>query len=560
MDSSAVYLDHHHQLSELSQQIYSSYDSLKLAYETQRELLHASQLKVIEYKQQANYWETQFQQFKSREEVLKKEVEELKAKLRKREKQLFGNRSEKQSAVPDTQQKNKEPKKNRGQQPNNPSPDRRDYSELTEFEEVRELRDTEKQCPCCHLPYQELAGTEDSEVLEIINVQAYRRMIRRKRYKRQCRCKNNPLPQIMTVPPMERPFPKSKLGITIWAHILIQKYEYQNPLNRILSHLSLCNLSLSAGTVTGGFHQLLSLLTPIYDGISAHNCAAQHWRADETGWKVFEKIEGKNSSRWFLWIFQNAESAVYKISPSRSSQVIKDYFGEDHGGGILNVDRYAAYKVIAKTGLFMLAFCWAHVRRDFLEYSKAYPKQEAWGLAWVERIGSLYHINNARIQNKPDSRAFREADRQLRQHIKKMTKQIASEIEDMQILPSAKKILKSLSMHWQGLIVFVDHPSIPMDNNVAERGLRSSVLGRKNYYGSGSIWSSELAAVMFTILKTLKLWGINPHTWLLAYLQECAMRGGCAPDHIEPFLPWNMNPSLLQLMTQPPRHVHHNSS
>lgn len=554
------YSDHHHQLSELDQQIYVSYDSLKIAYQNQGELLRKSQLQLVEYKQQSSYWEAQFQKFKSREDTLKKEVEELKAKLRKREQQLFGNHSEKQSATSDGKQENKTPKKKRGQQPGNVSPDRRDYSGLSEFEEVVELRETERQCPCCQLPYQELAGTEDSEVLEIINVQAHRRVIRRKRYKRQCRCKNNPLPQIMTAPPMERPFPKSKLGITIWAHILIQKYEYQNPLNRILSHLSLCNLSLSAGTVTGGLNQLLPLLTPIYDNIASRNCTAQHWHADETGWKVFEKVEGKNSTRWFLWIFQNEESAVYKVSPSRSSQVLKDYFGEDHEGGILNVDRYSAYKVIAKAGLFILAFCWAHVRRDFLEYSKAYPKQEAWGLAWVERIGGLYHINNTRLQNKPDSKAFRESDHQLRQAVKAMSKQMKSEIEDKAILPSAGKLLKSLSKHWQGLTVFVDHPDIPMDNNIAERGLRSSVLGRKNYYGSGSVWSAELAAVLFTILKTLKLWGINPQTWLLAYLQECAMRGGCAPDRVEPFLPWNMSEPLLQLMSQPPRCASQNSS
>jgi transposase len=95
-------------------------------------------------------------------------------------------------------------------------------------------------------------------------------------------------------------------------------------------------------------------------------------------------------------------------------------------------------------------------------------------------------------------------------------------------------------------------------NNVAERGLRTSVLGRKNYYGSGSVWSAELASVMFTIFKTLKLWDIHPHTWLLAYLQECAMRGGCAPDRIDPFLPWNMSPSLLQQMVQPPKHADQN--
>ena len=53
----------------------------------------------------------------------------------------------------------------------------------------------------------------------------------------------------------------------------------------------------------------------------------------------------------------------------------------------------------------------------------------------------------------------------------------------------------------------MDHPEIPMDNNTAERGLRRSVVGRKNYYGSGAVWSEELAADLFTIFGTLILWG-----------------------------------------------------
>lgn len=560
MDSSTVYVEHHRQLSELYQELSSSYAMLKQSHENQAELLKASELKIVEYKQQAHYWESQFQKFKSREEELQQELEELKAKLRKREEQLFGRRSEKEAGKQDDEQDDGKLRKKRGQQPENPSPGRRDYSGLEEYEETVELSLQERKCPCCQLPYQELADTEDSEVLEIIDVQAYRRVIRRKRYKRQCRCKNNPHPQILTVPPMERPFPKSKLGITIWAYILIQKYEYQMPLNRILSQLSLYNLSLSSGTVSGGLKPLLKLLTPVYEAIAAHNVSAQHWHVDETGWKVFEKVAGKDSERWFLWVFQNTESAVYKISPSRSAQVLKDYFGEDHDGGILNVDRYGAYKAIAKTGLYILAFCWAHVRRDFLKHAKAYSQQENWGLAWVDRIGQLYHFNNLRVQHKPNSKAFRENDHLLKQAIKDMSKQLALETQDLQILPSAKKLLKSLAAHWEGLMVFVQHPDVPMDNNVAERGLRTPVVGRKNYYGSGAVWSAELAAVMFTILKTLKLNGVNPQTWLLAYLQECAMRGGEAPDCVDPFLPWNMSDSLRQLMAQPPKHQLHNSS
>lgn len=406
----------------------------------------------------------------------------------------------------------------------------------------------------CGLSYEELPGTEDSEVLEVINVSAHRRVIHRKKYKRCCQCVKNQDPQIITAPQAERLFPKCKLGISIWALLLINKYEYQQPLNRTLEQLSNHGLSLAIGTVAEGMQKLVSYFTPVYDAIVDRSIAAKHWHADETGWKVFETIEGKKNHRWFLWIFHNKETVVYKMSPSRSSDVLKEYFGETHQGGILNVDRYGAYKVIAKSGLFILAFCWAHVRRDFLEYAKAYSRHESWALSWVDAIGGLYHINNQRISYREKSKSFRKYDQQLKNELSKMKTLLEQQRDDKSLLPSAIKLLDSLYKHWDGLIVFVDYPAIPMDNNQAERGLRGSVVGRKNYYGSGAVWSAQLAAMMFTIFETMKLWKVNPHTWLLTYLQECVMYNGSPPDTIENYLPWVMKPKLLELFSRPPVH------
>jgi transposase len=515
----------------------------------------AQTLEMVAYKTKANYWETQFRQVKTREEELAFEVEELKAKLRKKEQQIFGKSSEKNSPKQDSSSalKKDKPKKNRGQQPGSVGHGRRDYSHLPALEETIRLSEKEASCSCCGLPYEELAGSESSEILETIHVQAHRRVIHRKRYKRACSCKKNPDPQILTAPPAERLFSKCKLGISIWALLLINKYEYQHPLYRTLEQLSNHGLSLSMGTITDGMQKLLRFFTPVYDAIANRSLAANHWHADETGWKVFEACEGKANNRWFLWIFHNKETVVYKVHPTRSSKVLLEYFGEKHSGGILNVDRFAAYKVIAKAGLFILAFCWAHVRRDFLAHAKGYPAQEEWAFAWVERIANLYHINNERIKHNSKSKSFCKLHDALTLAIKNMKKEMSAELSNENILPSAKKLMISLDKHWEGLIVFVENPEIPMDNNQAERGLRPCVLGRKNYYGSGAIWSAQLATAMFTIFETLKRWKINPHTWLLTYLYECTLQPN-PPDNIEKYLPWKMSADLLTLFSEPPRH------
>ena len=76
--------------------------------------------------------------------------------------------------------------------------------------------------------------------------------------------------------------------------------------------------------------------------------------------------------------------------------------------------------------------------------------------------------------------------------------------------------------------------------------LRNPVVGRKNYYGSGSVWSAQLAAMMFSIRQRLLLWGLNPHPWLSVFLQACADNGAQSPADLSPFVPWQMSAERRQ--------------
>ena len=121
-----------------------------------------------------------------------------------------------------------------------------------------------------------------------------------------------------------------------------------------------------------------------------------------------------------------------------------------------------------------------------------------------------------------------------------MEERFNDELNQKKLDADYQKVLESLKNHWEGLTVFIDHPWIPMDNNEAERILRNSVVGRKNYYGSGSIWSGHFSAMMFSIFQTLVLWNINPRLWLVEYFTECARRGGKPPPDVSRYLPWSM--------------------
>ena len=95
--------------------------------------------------------------------------------------------------------------------------------------------------------------------------------------------------------------------------------------------------------------------------------------------------------------------------------------------------------------------------------------------------------------------------------------------------PAAAKVIATLSNEWDGLARHQDLPQLPLDNNTAERALRTPVIGRKNFYGSGAEWAAHLAADVWTVTATAARHDIEPLSLLTGYLHECARNGGTAP-------------------------------
>jgi transposase len=233
---------------------------------------------------------------------------------------------------------------------------------------------------------------------------------------------------------------------------------------------------------------------------------------------------------------------VFRLDPTRSHDVPESHFPAE-ARVVLMVDRYSAYKAMAqvKLGNVVLVFCWAHVRRDFVTVGKGWPEHKEWALAWLRRIRALDHQDRRRRRSQAGSNDFTAADVALRQTVAAMQAQANAELADPKLPTPCHKVLTSLQEHWAGLTRFLDDRRIPLDNNASERRIRGPALGRKNYYGSGSLWSGRLAATLFSLLATLSMAKINVRTWLTWYLNCCAENGGRAPSDIKAFLPWEMS-------------------
>lgn len=482
-----------------------------------------------------------------------KHIQQLAAQNQWLKKQVFGRSTEQRKSkdrekTEQTEQnppKPKEPreegnkKRNRGQQPGTEGHGRRRRTELPAKETIHALPPDQRRCPICGLPYGDRGLTRDSEQVEYV-VKIYRRVHKRKCYFATCECDHRAASVTAPVPP--KVIPKGMVHRSLITHVLMEKWLHQRPLGRVLEALRVEGLELAQGTITGALRRITEMLRPVYGRLLGRSRSADRWKMDETGWMVFLPVEDEQSSRrWWLWVVITEETVVFLLEPTRSGQVPKKHLGAD-AAGVLLVDRYGGYKVLPEG--IVLAYCWAHVRRDFVRVaeSDSYQSLHRWAERWIDRIAELYRLNKQRLAAGEDQQAFAHWDRLLREQIEQMERIRQQQLKRPNLSRKARAVLESLAEHWEGCTVFADHPEVPMDNNESERRLRNPACGRKNYYGCGSQWSTELTAMLFSVFSTLKKNDINPKEWLDAYLEACAEAGGEAPEEqtLESFLPWNL--------------------
>ncbi len=208
---------------------------------------------------------------------------------------------------------------------------------------------------------------------------------------------------------------------------------------------------------------------------------------------------------------------------------------------LLSSGFYALYQSLGRLEGVENLWCWSHIRRYFIRAGDAHPELASWTAGWVERIGALSVAHTAMAAASPGSSAHTWAAAQFSAALNTIDAHRTAQGSHPDLLhPAAAKVLATLDREWEGLARHREFPELALDNNTSERAPRGPVVGRKNYYGSGSVVSAELASRVWTITATAQRLGLNPLTYLRAYLDTCAQAGGTAPDRetLTRFLPW----------------------
>lgn len=399
----------------------------------------------------------------------------------------------------------------------------------------REIREHGKQ-ECCAKCGGALSfiGEDISEQLEYIP--ASFRVIRHVRPKYSCPCCSG----IVQAPAPSRPIARSYAGPGLLAHVAIAKFCDHQPLYRQSQIYSREGVVIERSTLADWIGQVCHLLRPLNDALQTYVLSAQKIHGDDTPVPVLQP--GRKSTKLGrLWGYlrddrpagnEEAPAVWFSYSADRKGKWPVEHLATFNG--TLQADGYAGYNALYATGRIQEAACWAHVRRKFYEIDQVQP--DGFATDVLQAIAKLYAVEKAIKGQNPEQRA---STRQARagpivDHLKLQLQSTLSRVAKK--LPLAKAIHYALT-RWDALVRYIDDGTIEIDNNPIERQIRPVALGRKNYLFAGSDAGGERAAMMYSLINTAKLNGIEPEAYLTQVLTVIA-------DHpvnrVDELLPWNI--------------------
>jgi len=377
-------------------------------------------------------------------------------------------------------------------------------------------------------------GDDISEQLEYIP--ASFRVIKHVRPKYSCRSCN-----VMTqAPAPSRPIARGYAGPGLLAHVIVSKFVDHLPLYRQSQIYTREGVELERSTLADWVGQVFHLLRPLNNALNEYVMAATKLHTDDTPVPVLQPGR-KTTKQGRLWGYlrddrpagnTDAPAVWFSYSPDR-----KGKWPEEHlsgYSGTLQADGYAGYKALYAKEDIHEAACWAHVRRKFYDIDQVQP--DSFAAEVLEAIADLYVIEKQIKGKPPDLRLIirQEQAKPRLDQLKEKLRQTLSRVAKK--LPLAKAIKYAL-VRWDALELYTSNGAIEIDNNPIEREIRPIALGRKNYLFAGSDAGGERAAMMYSLMNTAKLNGIEPEAYLTHVLRRIA---DYPVNRVDELLPWNV--------------------
>ncbi len=297
------------------------------------------------------------------------------------------------------------------------------------------------------------------------------------------------------------------------AAVIADKYISHMPLERQTREMeSLGLIGMKTSTLSRMAALGAAALEPIQNEILVEDLLKSDLalHLDETPWK----IQNRNEKDGFMWVISNRYGSYYFFKPTRSGQVLKEKLGGYKGPAL--TDGFSGYNVLAELKIPQ-GYCWAHVRREFLPLESHDPSVKP----ILDLIDELFAIERQIKSLKDVGKIRAEKSKPIIERLKSV---LIEESPPHKSRPGSqkRKAIEYALKRWDGLMLFLTEPKLPLSNNEAERTIRHAVVGRKNYYGSGNHTGAETAATLFTVIESCKKNDVDPRTFLIMSLHRAA--------------------------------------
>lgn len=393
---------------------------------------------------------------------------------------------------------------------------RRQRGDLPRVRTVIELAEEKRMCPCCNVPMQPIGETVTEE-LEYQPAVLSLREIARVKYA----CKAHEESGVRTPEMPARPIAKGVAGPSLIAQVVVSKYKDHLPLYRQNRIFERFGVDIPESTLGDWIKESASLLILVVAAIRLSILRSCCINSDDTGILVQDKSQPGGSKKSFLWVYVGDQGeAVFDFTAGRTRDGPRDWLGDFRG--YLQADAYSGYDAVFRDsgGGLVEVGCWAHARRKFFDALVTAKEASADAL---NAIRALYAVERDAKEQGLDA----DQRRALRQERSKpILDQMLPWLQAQKSAflpksPMGKAIGYALNQ-WTALNRYLDDGTLAIDNNAAERALRPVAVGRKNWLFAGSADGGKRAAVLYSIIGSCALQGVEPWAYLKDVLQRLA--------------------------------------
>lgn len=329
---------------------------------------------------------------------------------------------------------------------------------------------------------------------------------------------------------------------TTVAWIMQQKYVNAMPLYRQEKEWKTLGVALSRATMANWIiASSRDWLMPLVNRMHEVLLTERYLHADETPIQVMQEVGRKNTTSSYMWIYSSGQYSQYPIrifeyQPGRSGSYPQKFLKGFQG--FLHSDAYSGYN---KVHGVTRCFCWAHLRRYFVE---ALPKDTKSPSATFASQGITYCNKLFEIERTlTDLRGEKRKIARLKQE-KPVLDVFWAWVESARdtLLPKSKsaEAVNYALNHKKELMNYLLDGNCAISNNLIENSIRPFTVGRRNWLFSGSPRCAAASAIVYSIVETAKVNGLNPYKYLKFVFSELpGVQFEQHPEFLEDYLPWN---------------------